>query len=124
MHELSLADDVIRIVTEQVDAPDLSSVRIVRVAVGEMMMVEKDTFVFAYNALKENTPLENSQLELLHIPLKAICGACGNSFTPEKLNPHCPECGGQEYRVIEGDAMYVREVEIDDSDRSVEPQKT
>ena len=112
MHELSLADDVIRIVTGQLDESDLASVKIVRVAIGEMMMVEKDTFIFAYDALKEDTPLKDSRMELQSIPLKALCGNCGAHFVPERLHPRCPECGGQNYSITEGNSMFVKEVEV------------
>ena len=113
MHELSLADDVLRIVIGQLREADLASVKVVRVAIGEMMMVEKDTFTFAFDALKEDTPLKDSRIEIVNIPPKAVCGKCGASFQPEKFYPLCPQCGGQDYSIVEGNSMFVKEVEVD-----------
>ena len=115
MHEMSLAEDVIDILKEQLENVDLELVRIVRVAVGEMMMVEKNTFIFAYDAIKEDTPLKNSSMELIEVPLKALCQSCGCRFSPEKLFPRCTQCGSDDYVIEQGKDMYVQEVEIEES---------
>lgn len=112
MHEMALAQDIVQILHSNLKSIDLQTVTIVRLSVGVLMMVERESLQFAYQVLTEKTPLQNSKLEIIEEPLTISCNNCGNRHIVENYEYTCQNCQSTDYTIIAGREMYVKEVEI------------
>lgn len=108
MHELGLAEDVLRACAAKL--PAAAHLERVRLAVGELAAVEPDLLRFAWTAVTEGGPHAGAVLEIEWRPARQVCEACGD--VPERASGSwlrlCPRCarplrvdGGQELDVLE-----------------------
>ena len=114
MHELSLARDIIDIVTYNVPSSEIYNVKIVVVKVGAFSGVVTDSLKFAYEALKSNTELECSELDIIQIPFKLKCISCGKNTTNDFGMMICTECGSADTQIISGNELQVVEVKLNE----------
>ena len=112
MHELSLARDIIDIVTQNVPSSEIKNVQFVVVKVGEFSGVVADSLKFSYGAIIFNTELENSELEVIHIPFKLKCNSCGKTTSNEFGMMICEECGSGNTEIISGNELRVVEIKL------------
>jgi hydrogenase nickel incorporation protein HypA/HybF len=103
MHELSIAASIVESVLEFVESRRISSVRRVRLAVGELTCVQAEQLKFCYESVAKQTAICDSTLEIEEVPARVECGHCGYNGPPkywmESLNDvpvatlQCPQCG-------------------------------
>jgi hydrogenase nickel incorporation protein HypA/HybF len=123
MHELSLADALIDKITRLVPSQDLLHVRSVRVRIGTMSGVERDTFSSAYAAIVSGTPLRDSSLAIEVIPFTVACRSCGTTTSNEAGVCLCGTCGGTDTYVRSGTELDMISIELTESTRPVDPVK-
>ena len=114
MHELSIAQNILDIVRENVPQGDEVLVRAVRVKIGAMAGVVPDSLAFCFSAITHGTPLERAALEIINVSLTVRCRTCGAESAIEQTLFFCPSCGGYELDVLAGRDMHVSEIELDD----------
>jgi len=108
MHELSLAADVINLVTEEARKNGLSVIQELLIEVGDLSGVEADAFQWALELLTKETILGKAEILLNRSPGTGICKSCEREFEMRNRLDSCPLCGafpseirgGQEFRVI------------------------
>ena len=110
MHELSLAQDVLRMCAAQLGG-EPGRIERVRIAVGELSAVDPDLLRFAWEAVTNGGRHEGAALEVDWRPALQRCDACGEE--PERATGswlrHCPRCGGA-LRVEGGQELDVLEL--------------
>jgi len=111
MHEASLAAGVLRIVSEAAAGKEERVVR-VTVSVGELAGVMPEALVFAFDALKKNTPLAGASLSLEKEPVSARCEDCGTEYFPRAFPYLCPSCGSNAFRIVRGEDVFVKKMEL------------
>ena len=114
MHELSVAQDILGIVNQYLPKPLPGSVKSVKVKVGRLSNILKDSLTFCYEALTSQTPLEGSKLEILELPVKIICSTCKDESEVEPPFFACPVCGNNQIKIISGTELQVDEIELFD----------
>lgn len=113
MHELSIAENILEMVNQNVPIEELHYVRNVKVKVGEMSGVVADSLEFCFQAITSETELKNSKLVIEHIPFVVSCNSCKNNFTNNTGIRICPTCCGSDTTVISGLELEVTEIELD-----------
>jgi hydrogenase nickel incorporation protein HypA/HybF len=113
MHELSVAQNILEIIQQNVPEEELQDVRVVRLKVGAFSGVLADSLEFCFSAISTETPLSKARLEIEHIPFTVKCNACQKTSINELGFVVCPECGGVETTVIAGRELLVTEIELD-----------
>jgi hydrogenase nickel incorporation protein HypA/HybF len=113
MHEMSLAESILRILEDQAEAQGFQRVKTVRLEIGQLSHAAPDAIRFCFEAVVRGTIAEGAALEIDCTPGKAWCETCAKSVPVSGLAEPCPECGGHRLRVTEGDEMRVRELEVD-----------
>lgn len=108
MHELSLMEDVIRIV--QTHAGD-RTVTAVRLKIGALTCVQPDALRFCFAACKAGTLLQNAVLDIETVPARARCHRCGQTFALDELYQPCP-CGSFEKTLLQGQELHVQSLEL------------
>lgn len=116
MHEMSVAESIVRIASDEMKKHDLQKLLLVRVCHGAMSNVVAESLSFCFEAMTLNTPHAGARLELVELPVVLRCGGCGESFTPEGRDPFapCPACGESlGHSVEQGRELYVQHIEAE-----------
>jgi hydrogenase nickel incorporation protein HypA/HybF len=112
MHELSIAENIIEIVKENLAAT--RSVRSVKVRIGELANVVPDSLEFCFSAMTKGTPFESAKLEIENVGIVVHCDNCGVDSEVDALVFQCKNCGSTDVDVISGNDLRVVEIEVDD----------
>lgn len=92
----------------------------VSVEIGALQLVAPEALEFAFEAAKKGTLAENGVLEWHEVVARIECEACGACFEPEDLFWACPECGAVGGRVLAGDDLVLKSVELLEPDAQKE----
>ena len=77
MHELSIVSSVVDTVTESLAAYPGARVKDVRLRVGALASVGRESLEFCYGIATDGTALEGSKLVVHVLPVLVHCAACG-----------------------------------------------
>jgi len=123
MHELSVAQEILGIVSQYVPNPSSGSVKSVKVQIGKLSNILSDSLTFCYEALTNKTPLEGSKLEIIEMPVTISCLECRKKSEIEPPVFVCPVCGNNQIKIISGTELRVDEIELFDEDQSIPEEK-
>jgi hydrogenase nickel incorporation protein HypA/HybF len=112
MHELSIAENILEIIHDNVPAGNLSKVRKVKLEVGDMSGVVADSLDFCYMSISLETPLADSALEIERIPFRLKCNDCSMVTGNTSGIRECDSCGSFNTEVISGTELRVKEIEL------------
>lgn len=113
MHELAIAQQIVRAVLAEMDRRGASAVRSIELEIGQLEGLESEGLRKAFEAEAGGTALEGTILNVSVSPARGYCPACG---TPKKFElpagQHgdvptiiCPDCGAD--LDLEGGRGYV-----------------
>lgn len=111
MHEISMVEDVLRIILGVATENNIRCIDNVNLVIGEYMQVKPDLVVFAFDAAKEGTIASNAKLRLEIEPVEICCESCGNMFVLRKNKYECPICSSSQLEIIKGKYMYIKSIE-------------
>jgi hydrogenase nickel incorporation protein HypA/HybF len=120
MHELSIASSVVESVLDFVSArQNIKKVLSVRLAIGEFSHVEADQLRFCFMAITEQTPIQDSALEIETVEALVRCERCRYQGRPKywddalSVGPiptlQCPNCGATA-EAIEGNDCKIKSI--------------
>ena len=107
MHELSIAQSIIKLAENALPTNTDVEVSAVRIQVGELSGIEIDSLQFSFSIIKANTRLHNATLEIEVISGEAICNNCNHIFHLSALGNTCPSCNGYTLQITKGKEMKV-----------------
>lgn len=113
MHEVSIIENVIKIVSEKAIENKLAKVNKVSLKIGELSGVLPESLNFAFKNCIINTMLEDSILEIERVEAVADCKDCGIEFPIDHFNKLCPNCNRFCSSIISGYELYVNTIEGD-----------
>jgi hydrogenase nickel incorporation protein HypA/HybF len=123
MHELSIVSSVVETVTESLAAYPGARVLEVRLRVGALASVVRESLEFCYGIASEGTPLEGSRLVVNVLPVVVHCEACGQDSELEGVQSfRCPRCGEPCADLRQGRELEIESIEIDEMDKVEEMQ--
>jgi hydrogenase nickel incorporation protein HypA/HybF len=112
MHEVALAEGVLRIVMDAARSSAATRVHTVWLELGALAHVEPDALEFCFDAVTRGSVAEGARLEIARTAGTAWCMPCGTRVPLARLGDACPACGSYQLQVLEGDAMRVKEIGI------------
>jgi hydrogenase nickel incorporation protein HypA/HybF len=112
MHELSVAQNIIDIVRENVPVPDYGKVNKILLEVGEFSGIVADSLNYCFDIIKSDTEFAGSGLEIKKIPFVLYCSLCKNESSNTAGIRICGKCGGSDTRIISGTDMKITEVQL------------
>jgi hydrogenase nickel incorporation protein HypA/HybF len=113
VHELSIAREIIAIVTAETDKRHLGRVTAIHLRIGALSGVDPEALSFGFEAATLDTGLEGTRLVIQQIPVQAHCRACGQEFTVEDLIFLCPGCHAADVEVTQGEEMQIDHLVVD-----------
>jgi hydrogenase nickel incorporation protein HypA/HybF len=113
MHEMALAEGILRIIEDQAAARGFERVVRVRVEVGRLAGVEIAALRFSFDAVMNRSVAESAILEIVDTPGQGWCMDCGTTVEIAALYDACPICGGYQVHATGGMEMRVLDLEVD-----------
>jgi hydrogenase nickel incorporation protein HypA/HybF len=119
MHELSIASGVVESVLEFISERSVKRVIAVRLAIGELSHVEAEQLRFCYMAITQETPMQDSALEIETVAAVVRCEHCSYHGRPKYWDDalsvapiptlQCPNCG-EAVEPVEGNDCAIKSV--------------
>ena len=113
MHEMSLAESVLHIIEDAAHEQGFARVRTVWLEIGQLACVEQESLRFGFDVVTRGSIAEQARLEIIETAGQGKCEKCAQNFPLAALYEACPECGSYDVRVIGGDGMRVKELEVE-----------
>ena len=107
MHEMSIAVELIRQLTDLADKHELTRVNSVSVRAGVLRGVVPEALELAFAEAAADTIAEGATLTLQITPAKARCCVCGQRFRPTVDSFLCPKCNQADVEIIEGNEILL-----------------
>jgi hydrogenase nickel incorporation protein HypA/HybF len=112
MHEVALAEGVLRIVMEAARSNAAARVSTVRIELGALAHVEPEALAFCFDAVTRGSVAEGARLDISRPAGTAWCMPCSAKVPVARLGDACPHCGSYQLQVLEGEEMRVTEIGI------------
>jgi hydrogenase nickel incorporation protein HypA/HybF len=115
MHEFSICKNIVdAAITEynNLDPPPRRLIA-VRIVVGRLHQIIRDSLELAYDVLTKDTPAENSKLEIKFVDVECRCPACKWQGTIDYPFFICKECQGGNIEVVTGKELYMENLEVE-----------
>lgn len=108
MHELAIAEDVVRTVVERMGD---RQVKVVRLRVGRLAGVVPEALTFCFELASAGTALEGAVLAIEDVAGQAHCRTCDADFSLIDAFLLC-ECGSADVELLSGRDLTVASVEV------------
>lgn len=115
MHELSLAQNIIAIVREEMKKHQATVLTSLTLAVGKMSGVVPDSLTFCLELITQGTDLQGVDVLIDVIPLRCACRDCKEEFEISQFTTACPQCESRNITVISGRELSIVELEVEDT---------
>lgn len=108
MHELSIAQEMLRIAGEKLGGP--KKLKAVAVTVGSLSGVDPDALSFALPAVAESLGFGSPEMELTRVVARATCAECGTAYDMEDVFTLCPACNAMARTISGGEELSLDSV--------------
>ena len=138
MHELALADAVMKAAVKAADDAGMTKIDRLVVKVGELQQIEKDLFEFSLTSVlsAQDSRLAGASFDVSLEPVRFGCNGCGHEygrvdidlgdddeseavhFIPELSHAYarCPSCGSPDFEILAGRGITLQRIEGSGSD--------
>ena len=113
MHEMTIAQNLIQILREEMGRHGARSLKSVHLDIGQMSAVVPEALSFCFEVATSGTDMEGVRLVMNVVPLKGYCPQCKKEFEIKGYTFICPSCGSTEIKTIGGRELSVVEIEVD-----------
>ena len=112
MHELSLATALVEQVQRVCEAEQASAVVSIRLRMGALSGVNRESFAFSFPLVAEGTCAAEAKLVFEEVPAELTCDACGKRSARGKMFLTCGACGSNRVRITAGREFQIVSVEL------------
>lgn len=115
MHELSIVESVVDAVTETAGKYPGATVKSVKLRVGVLSAVVKESLEFCWELATVGTPLAGAALVVNTVPIVVHCAACRRDSGIEGVQSlRCPNCGELAADLRQGRELEIESIEIEE----------
>ena len=112
LHELAIAESVIKVASRQADGRRVTKVHM---RVGHLRQVVPSSLVFGFGLLAEGTPAEGAELEIEQVAAEGRCRGCGVESLLGGFPLLCQGCGGFDLEILKGEELVVDSLELEEA---------
>lgn len=110
MHELAICQALVTEVAAVARAENARSVAEIFVSVGPLSGVEHPLMQNAFPIAAAGTVAGDAELHLEAMPVRVLCGECGNESEVRANKLACTHCGEWRTQLVSGDELLLRRV--------------
>jgi hydrogenase nickel incorporation protein HypA/HybF len=116
MHELQIAQNIVKITEDEVRKSGLTqNVAAINLKIGKMHAVIHESLRFSFDVLKrERTQLEQAELVISEMPVKIRCRNCHKMQLITEPIFVCSDCSSTDIEIISGNELYIDSIEFKD----------
>ena len=111
MHELSIAESVVRIACEHAGGRRVTRVEL---KVGHLRQVVPDALAFGFELVAVGTAAEGAELAIEQVPAAGRCRRCGLESVLPGFPLRCEGCGSLDLELLRGEELLVDCLELED----------
>lgn len=112
MHELGIAQDIVRIVQEHAQRNKARKVLCVFISIGKLSGVVPEALHFCLSVCTKGTSLESTEFKMGYIPAIVQCKGCLTHFDLLAHEFVCPSCKRSDWHIISGKELFIKEIEV------------
>ncbi|MBV8047149.1 MAG: hydrogenase maturation nickel metallochaperone HypA [Paludibacterium sp.] len=112
MHELMLAESVVRLVEDTARQAGAKRVTRVRLALGALAHVDPDALLYCCELVARDGVAAGAVYEVDRPAAEAWCANCLRIVVPAAAGASCPDCGGFELDIRAGEEMRVIDIAV------------
>jgi hydrogenase nickel incorporation protein HypA/HybF len=112
LHELSIAESVIRIASRRANGRRVMKVQM---RVGHLRQVVPSALTFGFGLLAEGTSVEGAELEVEQVPAEGRCRGCGVESRLDGFPLQCEGCGSFDLDILKGEELMVDSLELEEA---------
>jgi len=113
MHELALAESIVRIANARAGRRRVTKVK---VQVGQLRQVVPSSLRFAFDVAARGTGTEGAELEIEDTGLTIRCAGCEAESRAGAFPLRCPSCGSREVEIVAGDELLVESIVVEEDE--------
>ncbi|MDD3985262.1 MAG: hydrogenase maturation nickel metallochaperone HypA [Methanobacterium sp.] len=120
MHELSMADAMVKTVLDVAEKNNATEVIEVTIEIGKLTMLNPEQLKFLLDVIVENTLLEGAKINIEEIPVELNCNICEyKGLADMDDSDHylaivkCPKCGERNVEITTGRECNVKNIKIE-----------
>jgi hydrogenase nickel incorporation protein HypA/HybF len=114
MHEFGLMQNIVDIAEQHARQYGSRQVKKILLEVGALSGAVPESLLFYLDICTKNTLAEGAELQIIAVPAQANCRACGTTFKVVEHDFACPRCHGENWELVSGKELTVREIEVAD----------
>jgi hydrogenase nickel incorporation protein HypA/HybF len=111
MHEFGLCEGIVEAIQQRAAGRPVARVR---VRVGVLHRVVAEALQHAFTHAASGTEAEHAEVDLVLLPVQAVCRACQAEVEGEDALVVCPQCGGVDLELTGGDELILEWIEYQD----------
>ena len=108
MHELGIAQSIVDAVLDAVEEPRITRLEL---QIGKLSGVVADALRFCFDLVTEGTALQGARLDIVEVPGRGDCRACGASFELHDPIVLCA-CGSADVEIGSGQQLRIAAVDV------------
>jgi len=112
MHELSIAQALIKQIEDTAKTEGGGTVTSARIIVGGLSGVDSEALRAVFPIAIEETSLADIRLEIIEDPATIACNQCGARNNPTFPFPICPECESTNVKIEGGQNLILESINI------------
>jgi hydrogenase nickel incorporation protein HypA/HybF len=112
MHEFSVCQALLMQVTDIAMESGAIAVARVIVEVGPLSGIDPSLLASAFNVMRAHSYAAGAELAVETMPVTVSCLVCGTESQTQPNRLVCARCGGYRTRVVSGDELRLRTVEL------------
>ena len=113
MHELSIAQSIVEIVTEAVRDQSAERVESITLRVGALSCVHQQALEFSFELVAKDTPVAGAKLVFIDVPVAIYCPSCECEVElPGIQRFRCPTCDTPSGDIRRGKELDIETIEV------------
>lgn len=114
MHELSIAESIVKAVEAEVINAGGGKVSSIHLEIGDLSTLEADSLSFCFEIVSKDTSMESAKLVIEKVKGQAKCSACSALFSVSNYGEPCPQCQSIGFDLLSGREMKITQIELED----------
>jgi hydrogenase nickel incorporation protein HypA/HybF len=115
LHELGITEQLLNLTLEHAARAQASRVTRLNLVIGELSSVVDESIQFYWEIMAKDSIAAQAELHFERVPGRLYCLACQAEFAFSAFEGQCPQCGGAQVKVVDGDQFRLDSIEIENT---------